>query len=406
VRGKLSYMSPEQANAKKNIDGRSDLFSLGVVLYELLTGRRLFPANLTTVEAYGRVAGFRGLDLEDLAAVPTPFREMVGKALRAEPEGRYQTGSELEIACTNFLGSKGIAKAREQLASMVSSLFDEERKAELTPSGPITGPNTMFPPESPAPAPVLGAVTGTTGSEGPAALTAPPFVPGETVKTPIPPNLAGVASKPEQLASATPQSGLTLNPSKVNVQPAQPMNAPRTPTASKIAQVSVEEPPRGISPAMVAAIGGAAAMLILAVGLAVKFSGAFDGGDAVAAIPTVTATATATATPVASATPTATVAPTSTQIAIAPTATPTPIRPPKGTGSLSVTSRPWVQVWVDNKMVKQETPLTDHKLPAGRHWVRFINPGLGFDQTRSINVQPDGVVTIQIDVKKNSITIK
>jgi len=57
-------------------------------------------------------------------------------------------------------------------------------------------------------------------------------------------------------------------------------------------------------------------------------------------------------------------------------------------------------------MVKQETPLTGHKLPAGRHWVRLVNAGQKFDETRAITVPPDGDVSIQVDVKKKAITIR
>lgn len=408
VRGKLNYMSPEQANGRKDIDGRSDLFSLGVCLYELVTGRRLFPSNLTTIEAYGRVAGFKGLDLEDMAAVPQPFRELVGKALRAQPGERFQSGTELEMACTTMLGSKGVARAREQLATLVQTLFDEEKALEMTPVP--TGTASVTPGESPV---VVGSFSGAN------AVSSAPFVPGETVKSPIVPLQMpqGSPVRPSPTPAPQSQSGLTLASSKLNVQPQ--VNAPNV-------AVVVEEPRGRGSPAMIAAFAGGLAMLIVALGLAAKLAGfgaapAADTTLALATPPTsaVAATASATPTPAAmsEATPEATpdaaprVRTTPAALGVVRTSTTppiaTPTRPPvKGMGTLSVTSRPWVQVWVDNKMVKQETPLTGHRLPSGRHRVRLVNAGQKFDETRMINVPADGEASVHVDVRNKTISVK
>ena len=55
-----------------------------------------------------------------------------------------------------------------------------------------------------------------------------------------------------------------------------------------------------------------------------------------------------------------------------------------GSGIVSVKSRPWVQVWVDGKLVQKETPLREYKVGAGTHQFRFINEAMHFDQTKTV----------------------
>jgi hypothetical protein len=91
VRGKFGYMSPQQA-AGLRIDRRSDLFSLGVVAWELIAGRPLFegPSDLATLE---RV---RTLEPPPLPVVGLPdgLSEFVARLLAREPEGRYGSAHE------------------------------------------------------------------------------------------------------------------------------------------------------------------------------------------------------------------------------------------------------------------------------------------------------------------------
>jgi TonB family protein len=112
LKGKLQYMSPEQAWGKP-IDHRSDLFSLGSVLHEMLTGERLFQGDSDLVV----------LELVRKAEVEPPSRvnpevspaldAVVLKALAREPENRYATGSEmlrdLESVPYSYLPAPGAA---------------------------------------------------------------------------------------------------------------------------------------------------------------------------------------------------------------------------------------------------------------------------------------------------------
>jgi serine/threonine-protein kinase len=93
VLGTPSYMSPEQLSGKK-VDGRSDLFSLGVTMYQLLAGQLPFQADsMATLmfkianEAHAPVTVLRG-------ELPEDVNKIIEKALQKDPEQRYQHGAE------------------------------------------------------------------------------------------------------------------------------------------------------------------------------------------------------------------------------------------------------------------------------------------------------------------------
>jgi len=91
ILGTPSYMSPEQIAGQK-IDGRSDLFSLGVVFYELLTWEKPFRGESITTLMYN-ITTTAPVPLRDLVPhVPDPFVDIVAKALAKDTEERYQLG--------------------------------------------------------------------------------------------------------------------------------------------------------------------------------------------------------------------------------------------------------------------------------------------------------------------------
>jgi serine/threonine-protein kinase len=92
--GTPSYMSPEQARGGE-IDGRSDLFSLGCVLYEMLAGRKAFRGESITALIF-KIITEPPPPLRELAPdVPEAMLRVVEKAMAKAPEARYQTGNEL-----------------------------------------------------------------------------------------------------------------------------------------------------------------------------------------------------------------------------------------------------------------------------------------------------------------------
>jgi len=100
VLGTASYMAPEQARGAE-IDRRADIWSFGVVLYELLAGRRLFSED-SFVETLGAVLN-RPLDLDrDLAASPRPLRELVRRCLERDPQRRLRDIGEARVVLGDF----------------------------------------------------------------------------------------------------------------------------------------------------------------------------------------------------------------------------------------------------------------------------------------------------------------
>jgi serine/threonine-protein kinase len=103
ILGSPKYMSPEQV-AGKPVDGRSDIFSLGAVLYELLTGRPAFggeDSTLTTIMY--RVLNEMPPSPADLnPSIPMAFDYIIARALAKAPENRYQSAREMANDLRNF----------------------------------------------------------------------------------------------------------------------------------------------------------------------------------------------------------------------------------------------------------------------------------------------------------------
>ncbi|MEZ4703751.1 MAG: serine/threonine-protein kinase [Bdellovibrionota bacterium] len=103
IRGKTGYMSPEQAQSGTKIDHRSDLFSLGIIFYELLTGRRLFQAE--SIPEALKLA--REAKVEPISSirpeVPIELEKIVLKILRKDAEDRFQTAEDIVDKLNEFL---------------------------------------------------------------------------------------------------------------------------------------------------------------------------------------------------------------------------------------------------------------------------------------------------------------
>ncbi len=133
--GKLSYMAPEQV-ARRPVDHRADIFSLGVVLYELTLGRRLFkgPAH----EVARRIST---LEIEPPTFVrrsyPAALEHIVTKALALDPEQRYQSAYDLADDLEEFLHTAKLASGPVRIARYLDELGHAEgrtRRPELVTS--------------------------------------------------------------------------------------------------------------------------------------------------------------------------------------------------------------------------------------------------------------------------------
>jgi len=104
IMGTPSYMSPEQIAGQK-VDGRSDLFSLGVVFFELLTGEKPFAGESIATLIYN-ITTTPPPALKNLAPdIPEPFNAVVARMLAKDKEQRYQQGKDIVSALNELLQS-------------------------------------------------------------------------------------------------------------------------------------------------------------------------------------------------------------------------------------------------------------------------------------------------------------
>ena len=113
VVGTAAYMSPEQVRGEK-VDSRTDVFSFGLVLYELATGKRAFGGTTWPVIQEAVLRGtpkpVRGLNPE----VPTKLKNIINKAIEKDREARYQTATEMRAdleELQRLLGPKRLPRA-------------------------------------------------------------------------------------------------------------------------------------------------------------------------------------------------------------------------------------------------------------------------------------------------------
>ena len=130
LKGKLSYMSPEQAWGKP-IDHRSDIFSLGIVLYEMLTGERLFKGDteINTLERV-REAKVESFPSSINADLPSELDVKVLKALAKEVTDRYQDASGMEADLGDTLFKLSSPDPALSLKQFMHDLFQAEIEAE------------------------------------------------------------------------------------------------------------------------------------------------------------------------------------------------------------------------------------------------------------------------------------
>ncbi len=128
-KGKIGYMSPEQARGVC-VDHRSDQFAVGTVLYEMLTGRPLFPrSNDYTTMSLVREAELPPLR-EHAPECPPELAEVIMKLLAKRPEDRFPTAHDARVALDRVVASLDSGFERFALLSWMRALFAKEMRTE------------------------------------------------------------------------------------------------------------------------------------------------------------------------------------------------------------------------------------------------------------------------------------
>jgi TonB family protein len=175
LKGKLQYMSPEQAWGK-DIDNRSDIYSLGLVLHEMLTGRKPFAGDseLSILEQVRAPHLIPPRELDP--AIPPEVERVVMKALREDRDDRYQTAGELAADLGNMLQVIRPTPGASELGAFLAEIFDRERPAAGR-AAPSARP-AVTPPPQPSPArPVEEHAKARHGAQPPAPAPPPVEVP-------------------------------------------------------------------------------------------------------------------------------------------------------------------------------------------------------------------------------------
>ena len=131
VKGKFSYLAPEAAQGE-NVDARADLFAMGIVLWEMLAGRRLFlgETDYQTVKLVqqAQVPSLSRLNPE----VDSEFEKVLGKALARDPRERYQSAREMGDALAGYLFSHQLKVTSYDIANLVKAVLAQEKPEAST----------------------------------------------------------------------------------------------------------------------------------------------------------------------------------------------------------------------------------------------------------------------------------
>ena len=125
--GTPSYMSPEQAQGK-TVDSRSDIFALGAIVYEMLTGNRAFPGD-SLAAVMAAILMIEPPSVSSVREVPPELDRLIARCLRKDVERRVQHAGDLKIALQEFVADSGATSSPS-----VSGAWRPAVPAPLTPT--------------------------------------------------------------------------------------------------------------------------------------------------------------------------------------------------------------------------------------------------------------------------------
>ena len=354
VKGKLGYLSPEQA-AGGSVDRRSDIFSMGILLWELLTGTRLFR-QATEGETMAAILRAEAPSVRERAPhVPPALDRIAERALQKDPGARYTSALEMQRALESALQGSGAHVGAPEVAQVVANVppgaaqkaLDWVRKGPVDEEPPPIESSTavseaLAPPGQPLRSgrsiPRRAAAVGVVALIG-AALIATAMAFSPKTPEPLPPRTATA-----DLQSPEPQR---TERAIVSSQEERPSGRPSDPAAQAMGSGRPSDPA----------------------------AQAMGSGRKPKSAPPASSQRT-TPTPAASAAP----APSASAVV--------------ATGTINVSARPkWALVSVDGKSVGS-TPVAVSSLSAGAHVIDAVLLGDGPAQRKTVEVEAGKIVKV------------
>ncbi len=390
LKGRPSYTAPEHY-AGLELDHRTDMFVLGVILYEMTTGQRLFKRGS---ESEARQAVLAGIAIEPSRVVfgyPGELTSIIRRCISTDPRRRPQNAHLLADELEAFLEQSRAKQPRSDIADFVDELF---RPAAEDDSGWSSKRRALSLAPAPAPVPVA--------AEEPSSV---PEVDTEPAGPPIP---SAVEAEPRHEPASTQSPSTSLQEIPVASADGDRPKRPRAPGRATVpvagvddALPDVREAARRSRPAPSSSfvIGALMAAVVVAVVVAVS-SGAstlLSGRDPQAAPSAPKAPKNATQKLGGASEVTGQAASPSKATSSGPEGPPAP--EPGPLGELKLVVLPWAEVVIDGKKLGL-SPIGNQDLAAGEHDVELTNPDLRRRWRGRVRIQPERLKTVRIDLEK------
>ncbi|MBL9038135.1 MAG: serine/threonine protein kinase [Archangium sp.] len=364
VKGKLSYMAPEQARGE-DIDARADLFALGIVLFEMVTGTRLFNSRSSDWELMQAVAGSeealpRANDRNP--AVPEALTRVIAKAMERKADLRYATVEDFRNALNQWLSATHPSPPNAQkVSALMQQLFPEQiatQKAVMAQlaagakrrDSSISGPSLPAAPAPSVPTPTPRSISATrTSAQLKAKQKQQPSVAMVLVGFLAVGGLVGAA-----VVALGSRTRSTQPPPPVQVDPQLKAQTEEAARLAAEARAAAERIAADKAAAEQAAAAKAAAEKAAAEKAAAEKAAA-DKANAAAA------------------------------------AAADRERNRKRSGKLTLKTEPWTQVYLKGELLG-ETPLVEKTLPAGPQLLKLVNEEKEISTTIQVDIVADKTV--------------
>ena len=409
IKGKLAYMSPEQVSGEA-VDARADIYSVGLMMYEMICGRHPF-GDLQELTLLRRMKRPTVAPLAELSPrLDPPVAELVERCMAEEPDKRPSSAMEVGRRIDQYVRDSGLTVADYELAEFIAQArqeaearpslphpFDRALGMELERVAGEGGVSTFIAVPSSEPLPPEGGRHTSPHPEGSrielstAMLPAGRHAMGWAVAVGV--LLALIAGgvvllrlhgDPEagvERAALGPDQGAllpdTAAPAATASQPAEP---PREATLRILsepagARIVVDGKPRGTSPLTIAGLPAGKRIRVQA-----EASGRRSYDEHVILEPGAFLF----------------LRPRLERVR-RPGTSPRAPKQARARGALSVNTEPWTIVFIDGVRAGH-TPLVRHKLDAGEHKVRLVNPGKGIDHAQSVTVTKEKETRLSLEL--------